>query len=125
MAGAAQTGPILDPQLAAARFLRDVRPLEEHRLAFEAAGVRLLRLEYPVIEVALLWKAKNSEVILHVEAPDYDYLPPMAWWIDASGAPLREGRGLVPSGQWVPTDRWSSPWPESNLALLPRLARVP
>jgi hypothetical protein len=89
---------ILDPTLARARFERDTRALGESPDNYAKIGIRVIRVEYPVLEVGLLWTAPKREIILHVDAEDYDYLPARGWWVDVAGSALQAGSGGVPNG---------------------------
>ena len=82
---------IVDPTLAKARFERDTRPLVQNATAYQSTGIRVIQVAFPVLEAALWWQAINGELLLHVQADDYDYLPVQGWWIDKEGQPLRPG----------------------------------
>ena len=61
---------IVDPVLARGRFDRDTLPLLQQEVAYQNAGIRVVRIAFPVIEVALWWRAINGELLLHVQADD-------------------------------------------------------
>lgn len=88
---------ILDPALARARFERDLERLIARPDIFEAAGVRLITAAYPVLEVDLHWFRRSRWIRLHVDATDYDYVPPKGWWVTEEGADMLQGSG-IPSG---------------------------
>ena len=88
---------ILDPTLARARFERDTHALVESPDHYARIGIRVIRVEYPVLEAALLWTLPGREITLHVDAEDYDYLPARGWWVDGVGGALQPGSGSVPN----------------------------
>jgi hypothetical protein len=88
----------MDPELSKRRFHRSVRPLVETPDIYRAAGLRLVEASYPMLTVALTWHRQNSEILLRVDASDWDYRPPRGWWLDADGNVLQPGSGLLPSG---------------------------
>lgn len=79
-------------------FDRDVESLRSRPQSFEAVGIRPVALEFPVLILALLWRAQDREFFLHVEADNYDYLPVRGWWVDEHDVPLRRGSGKIPTG---------------------------
>jgi hypothetical protein len=87
----------LDPALAEARFERDIAGLTARPDVFEKVGIKLVMAKYPVLEVELYWRRQSRWIRLHVDATDYDYLPPKGWWKMATGSDLLQGSG-VPSG---------------------------
>jgi len=90
---------IVDPVLARGRFDRDTLPLLQQEVAYQNAGIRVVRIAFPVIEVALWWRAINGELLLHVQADDYDYLPVQGWWTDGTGQPAHQGGSIrLPGG---------------------------
>lgn len=98
---------IVDRALARARFERDASPLVLDAHTYEATGIRIVRVDFPDIVVGLWWRATQSELLLHVQAEDYDYLPVCGWWDDADGRFLRPGEGIrLPhnGGFWAHSD---------------------
>src|SRR5258708_7163990 len=89
---------IVNPRLSRARFDREVKPLVLAEAALAAFGKKVVRYDYPILEIDLLWDAEGRSLILHVEAEDYDYLPVRGWWIAPGGEPLLTGSRLLPSG---------------------------
>ena len=43
------------------------------------------------------WRAQNKEILLHVHADNYDYLPMRGWWVDENDSALTQGQ-QIPSG---------------------------
>lgn len=86
---------IVDPSLAAEMFDRGTVPLVESD-TYARAGIRVIERAYPVLVVGLCWKAAGREIRLHVQADNYDYLPPRGWWVGDDGLPLPAR--MVPSG---------------------------
>lgn len=89
---------ITDSKLSNDRFERDMVPLLNNAEMFQAIGMKVIRINFPQIDVALWWRKMQSEIILRVEAREYDYLPVSGWWIDANGVPLLKGKQQVPYG---------------------------
>lgn len=90
---------IVDPALAKARFDRDAELLLTSPDAFVAAGVRVVRIEFPLVIVGLAWRAVQAEILLQVRADEYDYQPVSGGWVDSSGAYLlRGGMCRIPYG---------------------------
>ena len=89
---------IVHPLLAQARFQQGIRALLECPESLEKIGVRFVSYAYPVLIVALEWRAFNRWIRLHVDANDYDYRPLSGWWVDDADKPLLPGHGIVPAG---------------------------
>jgi len=89
---------IVDPQLARARFERDVLAMAQKPDVYAASGIRIARLQFPILDVFLSWTRMGGEIGLHVEADDYDYRPPRGWWVNTAGEALHAGSGVVPNG---------------------------
>lgn len=89
---------ITDSKLSNDRFERDIVPLLNNAEMFQAIGMKVIRIDFPQIDVALWWRKMQREIILRVEAREYDYLPVSGWWIDANGVPLLKGKQQVPCG---------------------------
>lgn len=89
---------IVDPALAKRKFERDLLLLLMDQKKLVNLGISMQTINFPLIDVGFWWRAKNREIILRIQADDYDYLPVQGWWIDKEGSPLRQGRGLVPNG---------------------------
>lgn len=87
---------IVDPALTKGKFDRETTPLVRNSKLYEDIGVRILKVAFPIVDVAIWWQAKAREIRLRVQADEYDYLPVQGWWIDESGYPLRAE--LAPSG---------------------------
>lgn len=87
---------IVDERLSKAKFERDSAPLLQSPESYSAVGIRVIRVEFPVIEVGIFWKKMQCEITLHIEADEYDYLPVRGWWIDENGKSLRKGGGFIP-----------------------------
>ena len=90
-----QAVTIVDPSLSTAMFDQGTAPLVESDV-YERMGIRVIKRECPVLVVGLYWKAVDKEIFLHVQADNYDYLPPRAWWVGVDGLPLPAS--AVPSG---------------------------
>src|SRR2546421_5330812 len=88
----------MDPELTRARFDRDVRPLLVNPTTYQQAGLRLIEASYPHLVVSLAWRTRGCEILLKVDATDWDYLPPKGWWISEDGAVLVAGQQRVPNG---------------------------
>lgn len=89
---------IVDRALSQGRFERDIAPLVRDPTAFARAGLRLVDVTFPVIKVALWWPGQGRDLIVHIQADDYDYLPVQGWWVDEAGTTLQVGSRLVPVG---------------------------
>ncbi len=87
---------ILDKTLAKAWFARETMPLFLSADHYFKAGVKVITVEFPIVEVGLLWKALDREIWLRIEAPDYNYIPIRGYWIDENRNPLLKGRGIIP-----------------------------
>lgn len=48
--------------------------------------------------MALHWEKQNKEILLHVHADNYDYLPIRGWWVDENDVPLAEGQQIPHGG---------------------------
>lgn len=88
----------MDPLLARSRFERDISSLIKNPENFEKVGVRLVKAEFPILIVGLWWESQKREILLHVEADNYDYLPVQGWWVDGSDKPLLSGKQQIPNG---------------------------
>ena len=91
-----QAATIVDPLLSRRWFEQATEPLLGEAARYALIGVRLVKREYPVLIAGLQWRAAGKEMLLQVQADNYDHLPPMGWWVDENGAPLRAG--AVPEG---------------------------
>jgi len=89
---------IVDPHLSQARFDRDVAPLRRDGSSYAKTGLKMLDIAFPCLDVALQWITIGREIVVHVQADDYDYRPVRGWWIDASGDPLCIGMSGIPVG---------------------------
>ena len=87
---------IVDPSLSRIWFNEAVGLLAEEAGYCASAGIRLVRQEFPVLIVGLGWRAAGREILLRVQADNYDHLPPRGWWVDEGGAPLPAAR--MPAG---------------------------
>ena len=65
---------------------------------FESIGIRLVKNEFPVIVLGVFWRAQNKEILLHIQADNYDYLPIRGWWVDEDDKPLRQGEKIPHGG---------------------------
>jgi hypothetical protein len=57
-------------------------------------GIRIIKVEYPIVIVGLFWKAQNKELLLRIQADNYDYLPVKGCWVNEDGVPLRQGQQI-------------------------------
>lgn len=89
---------IVDRVLARGRFERDIAPLLQDPVAYANTGMRIVTVSFPVISIALWWSSQGRDIIVHIQADDYDYLPVQGWWVDEAGTALQVGAGLVPIG---------------------------
>lgn len=89
---------ILDPRLARTWFGRDTAALLSYPERYAATGMQVVQVDYPIIDMSVQWESQGREVLLRVDATDYDYRPPSGWWIDSSGEPLLGGTGMIPAG---------------------------
>jgi hypothetical protein len=99
---------IVDRALARARFDRDITPALAQPETFARAGLHILDTAFPTLKVGLWWRAQGHELIVHVQADEYDYLPVQGWWVDDNDIPLCAGSGRIPVGggfQANPTSR--------------------
>ena len=99
---------IVDRALAQARFERDLAAARQQPETFTRAGLRPLAMAFPTLRVGLYWRAQGREIIVHVQADDYDYMPVQGWWVDVHDQPLLRGSGLLPAAsgfQLNPTSR--------------------
>ena len=95
---------IVDPPLSRALFDQGTAPLVRSD-AYERMGIRVIERDHPVLVVGIYWKAACREIRLHVQADNYDYLPPRGWWVGSDndggdsdvGLPLPAG--MMPSGR--------------------------
>ncbi|MBI2412877.1 MAG: hypothetical protein HYV24_06685 [Deltaproteobacteria bacterium] len=87
---------IVDKSLSKAKFEKETSSLVSNPEQYAKTGLRLLRIEFPILEVALWWRKHEREILLRVIAEDYNYLPIYGYWIDQNGSPLRKGSGRVP-----------------------------
>lgn len=88
---------IVNPRLSRARFNREVEQLLAAPDSFASTGKKLVKCEFPTLDVELMWDAAGRSVILHIEAEDYNYLPVRGWWVDELGAPVLVGAQRIPS----------------------------
>jgi hypothetical protein len=79
------------------RFERDTENLRTKATIFGSAGLKPIKIDYPILLIALMWKIQNKEIWLHIEADNYDYQPVRGWWVNEKDEPLRQGGG-IPSG---------------------------
>lgn len=93
---------IVDPLLSRRWFDLGTAPLLEDADRYAAIGIRLVRREFPVLIAGLQWRAAGRELLLHVQADNYDHLPPRGWWVDEGDAPLRAGALPVGGGLQQP-----------------------
>ena len=93
---------IVDPSLSQRWFDQATKPLVEESAHYAGIGVRAARREFPVLIAGLQWRSAGKEMLLHVQADNYDYLPPRGWWVDEGGAPLRAGRAPAGGGLQQP-----------------------
>lgn len=91
---------IVDPLLSKSRFDRDTAPLVKDKENFLAIGIRLVRIDFPILIVGLQWKSQNKEILLHITADDYDYIPISGWWVDENDSPLKQGQN-IPNGDGI------------------------
>ena len=52
--------------------------------------MRLVKIDFPTLIVGLRWQEQNKEILLHVQADNYDYMPIRGWWVDKDDVPLEE-----------------------------------
>lgn len=90
-----QAVTIVDPSLSRALFDEETGLLVETD-AYASTGVRVIERAYPVLIVGLYCKAAGREIRLHVQADNYDYLPPSGWWVGDDGMYLPAH--MVPRG---------------------------
>ena len=93
-----QAATIVDPLLSRSWFEQATDPLLEEAARYALIGVRAVRREYPILVAGLQWRTAGKEMLLHVQADNYDHLPPRGWWIDEGGAPLRAAAVPVGNG---------------------------
>lgn len=89
---------IVHPALAKLRFEHGVAGLLKQPEVYARAGIHLVDYNFPMMTVEFDWRSVSRRIRLQVDATDYDYRPLSGWWVDAAGAPLVQGQGLVPSG---------------------------
>ncbi len=89
---------IVDQALSQGRFERDIAPLVREPTIFAGVGLRLLDVTFPVMSAGLWWAARGRDIVVRVQAGEYDYLPVQGWWVDDAGAAIQTGVGLVPVG---------------------------
>ena len=99
MVAVAEAPPIVYPRLASASFGRAISPLLGDPELYESQGIRLLRYDYPILDVELTWERRETTLILRVLATDFNYRPIKGWWIKSDGSPLVSGSSLVPAGR--------------------------
>ena len=87
---------IVDPSLSRLWFDQATGPLARDPGRYAALGIRVVRRAFPVLIAALYWRAAGRDILLHVQADNYDHLPPRGWWVNDADAPLRAD--MVPSG---------------------------
>lgn len=102
-----QAAAIVDPSLSRLWFDQATRPLAEDRHHYASLGIRAVRQEFPVLIAGLAWRAAGREILLHVQADNYDHLPPRGWWVDASDAPLQAGSVPVGGGFQQPPNPYN------------------
>lgn len=95
---------IVDKRLSKAWFDRETMPLLQSSDHYFKAGVKVITVEFPIVEVSLWWKRLGHEIRLRIETPDYNYLPVRGYWVDDNGTPLLKGRGLIPTGLGFQTE---------------------
>lgn len=95
---------IVDKMLAKARFDKDSLSLLTSAANYKEVGVRIIKVDFPIIEVALWWHFLNREILLRIIAEDYDYLPVAGYWIDETGTIIVKGKGLIPHGYGFQTE---------------------
>jgi hypothetical protein len=99
MAAVADAPPIVHPKLAEASFGAAIRPLLDEPSLYASQGIRLLRYDYPILDVDLTWEARGVTLMLRVVARDFNYRPIRGWWIKPDGNALEAGVGLMPAGR--------------------------
>ena len=62
--------------------------IEKH-VSFEQIGIRFVEYNFPKLIVGLC--KDNLEILLHIDASNYDYLPVRGWWVDKNDNPLKHG----------------------------------
>ena len=72
-------------------------PLRSNEQSYVSIGIRIIKVEYPTIITGLFWKNQNKEILLQIQADNYDYLPIKGYWINEDGVPLRQGQ-QIPTG---------------------------
>jgi hypothetical protein len=86
---------IMDAELSRARFERDLMPFRSNPAEYQHSGILLASVGYASIVVELDWYQQAKKLLLKVLANDWDYRPPMGWWIDCHDTPLLNG---IPNG---------------------------
>ena len=87
---------IVDPSLSKMWFDRGTASLVGRPDLYAGAGIRVVKRAFPVLVVGLSVKSTGREMLLHVHADEYNYLPPRGWWVDENDDPLPANR--APSG---------------------------
>lgn len=91
---------IVDPLLSKSRFDRDTAVLVKNLVNFSTIGIRPVKIDFPTLIVGLQWKSQNKEILLYIDASNYDYVPISGWWIDENGNPLKQGQN-IPNGEGI------------------------
>jgi hypothetical protein len=104
---------IVHPALAAGRFARAIRPLLQNPDAYRVSGIELIHFDFPYLYVDLEVRDRNQWLRLRVDGTDFNYRPVDGRWVNQENVILREGAGVVPSGngfQSAPMDGCDGPW---------------
>lgn len=86
---------IVHPELAKASFGLAVEPLLVHGHLFAKEGIRLVRYEFPLLDLELTWTTRGQPIRLRVDGEDFPYRPINGWWTDEAGRRLSTG---IPNG---------------------------
>ena len=90
---------IVDPVLSRFRFEQGAASLLQGSGGAHASmGIRVVRCDFPRLTVALKRRETGAELLLRVQADNYDHLPPRGWWVDDGGLPLRPDKAPVGGG---------------------------
>lgn len=89
---------IVHPRLAQGRFEKEIHTLLESPAIFEGAGIRLIRYQFPVLIVAIQWRAQSRWPKFRLDASDHNYRPLRGWWVGDDESPLLPGLNNLPGG---------------------------
>lgn len=95
--------PIVHPELAQASFDLAITSLLTHGALFVNEGLRVVRYDFPYLDVELAWTAQQQSLLLRVDGTDFAYRPIDGWWIDAQGQRLVSG---IPQGNGFHTQTY-------------------